>query len=98
MLKVVPAYSEKSLTVPFAVGSNRQDNLDAVKVKLDLPDFTFGEVERGEVLGKITFYIDNYKLQEIPLVADRKLNKINALSTMSDKLLSKAFKMKLKRS
>ena len=98
MLKVIPAYSEKSLTVPFAVGSNRQDNLDAVKVKLDLPDFTFGEVECGEVLGKITFYIDNYKLQEIPLVADRKLNKINALSTMSDKLLSKAFKMKLKRS
>ena len=98
MLKVVPAYSDKFLTIPFAVGSKRQDNLDAVKVKLELPDYTFGDVECGEVLGKITIYIENYKLQEIPLVADRKLNKINALSTMSDKLLSKAFKMKLKRS
>lgn len=95
MLRVVPVYNEKTLAIPFTLSTDRQQNLDAVKVYVDLPDYTFGAVSEGQVLGKILIYIDNYLLKEIPLVADRSLNSINVISTLSDKILAKAFMMKM---
>ncbi|MCR5061813.1 MAG: D-alanyl-D-alanine carboxypeptidase [Treponema sp.] len=95
MLRIVPVYSEKTIAIPFTLSADRQQNLDAVKVYVELPDYTFGAVTEGQILGKILVYIDNYLLKEIPLVADRNLNSINLFSTLSDKILAKAFQMKL---
>ena len=84
MLRLVPAYNEHTLTVPYITGNSMQENLTAVKAEVQLPDFCWGSVEQGNVLGKIVIYADGYLLQEIPLVADRSLRKANVITAASD--------------
>ena len=91
MLRLVPVYDEKYFTIPFALSSSAQENLDSVRVEVTLPECTFGDVSLGSELGKIEIYIDNYKLKEIPLVSDRELKKINVFSSLSDRLLKKYY-------
>ncbi len=93
MLRLVPAFTERSFTVPYVTGSSMKENLDSVRIEVQLPDFTWGAVEQGSPLGKITISAADYVLQEIPLVADRPLTKASYLSTLSDRILSKIFVM-----
>lgn len=93
MLRLVPAFTARTITVPYVTGSSMAENLDALRVEVHLPDFCWGQVEQGQPYGKITIHINDYLLQEIPLVADRSLKKARILSTASDFILSRIFIM-----
>lgn len=93
MLRLVPAFTEHTITVPYVTGSSMAENLDALRVEVHLPDYCWGQIEQGQPYGKITIHINDYQLQEIPLVADRSLKKARILSTASDLILSRIFIM-----
>lgn len=93
MIRLVPAFTERTFTVPYVSGSNMAENLDSVRIEVHLPEYTWGKVEQGSVQGKIQITAGDYVLQEIPLVADRSLKKASYLSTLSDRILSKIFVM-----
>ncbi len=93
MLRLVPAFTEHTITVPYVTGSTMSENLEALSVEVQLPSYCWGSVEQGQQCGKITISINDYHLQEIPLVADRTLKKACILSTASDFLLSRIFVM-----
>lgn len=89
MIRLLPAFTERTFTVPFVTGSSMAENLKSVRIEVHLPDYCWGAVEQGSVQGKIVISVADYILQEIPLVADRNLNKGNVLSAMSDLILIK---------
>lgn len=91
MLSLVPAYTSRTITVPYVTGSTMAENLDALRIEVHLPDYCWGKVEQGQPYGKITISINDYLLQEIPLVADRSLKKSSVLCTASDFILSRIF-------
>ena len=88
MIRLVPAFREKTFTVPYVTGNSMQENLDTVEVSVQLPDFCWGSVEQGSLQGKIVISAGGYLLQEIPLVADRSLQKGNVFTAASDKIIS----------
>lgn len=91
MLSLVPAYTSRTITVPYVTGSTMAENLDSLRIEVHLPDYCWGKVEQGQPYGKITISINDYLLQEIPLVADRSLKKSSVLCTASDFILSRIF-------
>ncbi len=91
MLRLVPAFGEKSFTAPYVTGASMKENLEAVKVELVLPDYCWGQVEQGSEEGKIVISAGDYILQEIPLLADRSLEKGNIITAAADFFLSKLF-------
>lgn len=88
MIRLVPAFREKTFTVPYVTGNSMQENLDSVDVSVQLPDFCWGSVEQGSLQGKIVISAGGYILQEIPLVADRSLQKGSVFTAASDKIIS----------
>ena len=95
MICLQPAWQDATFTVPYVTGSSMAENLDAVKVEVNLPAFTWGSVEQGEQLGSIKISVNDYLLEEIPLLADRSLKKGNVLLNASDLILSR-YKIKIK--
>lgn len=91
MIRLIPAFAENTFTVPYVSGNTMAENLDSVRVEVQLPDYCWGAVEQGSVQGKITISAAGYILQEIPLVADRSLTSGNVLIYISDIMLSKIF-------
>ena len=91
MIRLIPAFTEHTFTVPYVSGNTMAENLDSVHVDVQLPDYCWGAVEQGSVQGKITISAAGYILQEIPLVADRTLSSGNPLIYISDLLLSRIF-------
>lgn len=91
MIRLIPAFTENTFTVPYVSGNTMAENLDSVRVEVQLPDYCWGAVEQGSVQGKITISAAGYILQEIPLVADRSLTSGNVLIYISDIMLSKIF-------
>ena len=89
MISLIPAWQDTAFTVPYVTGANMAENLDAVRVEVKLPPYTWGSVEQGQQLGSIVISIGDYQLEEIPLVADRNLSKGNVLSAASDLILTK---------
>lgn len=89
MLRLQPAWPEKTITVPYVSGSTMTENLDAVRVEVMLPDYCWGSVEQGAQYGSIVISIDDYVLEEIPLVADRNLRKGNVLTSIADLILTR---------
>ncbi len=88
MLRLVPAFTESVFTVPYITGASIQENLDTVRVEVQLPDFCWGSVVQGSVQGKIIIRAGDYDLQEIPLVADRNLEKAGPVTFVSDRILT----------
>ena len=93
MLRLIPAYTPSTITVPYVSGSSMDENLDALRIEVQLPDYCWGQIEQGHPYGKITISINDYLLQEIPLVADRSLKKATVFSAASDFILSRIFVM-----
>ena len=91
MLRLIPAFTESAFTVPYVTGASIAENLDALQIKVELPDYCWGNVEQGHPYGKITISINDYILQEIPLVADRSLKKSPVFCTASDFILSRIY-------
>ena len=91
MLRLVPAFTEETFTVPYVSGGSMAENLDSVRIEVQLPDYTWGQIEQGSIQGKIVISASDYLLQEIPLVSDRSLSSANWVGTLSDIILSKIF-------
>ena len=91
MLRLVPAFTEHTITVPYVKGSSMSENLDSLHVEVQLPSYCWGSVEQGQPYGKIIISISDYVLQEIPLVADRSLNKGNIFTSASDAILRQIY-------
>lgn len=89
MIYLYPAYRPQTFTVPYVTGSSMAENLDSVRVEVKLPPYTWGSVEQGAQYGSIVISVGEYQLEEIPLVADRKLKKGNVLTKISDLILTK---------
>ena len=87
MLRLQPAWKEQTFTVPYVTGSSMSENLESVKVEVKLPPYCWGSVEQGNQYGSIVISLDDYVLEEIPLVADRSLKKADPVTALSDKLL-----------
>ncbi|MBR1637797.1 MAG: D-alanyl-D-alanine carboxypeptidase [Treponema sp.] len=86
-LNLIPSFSEKIVTVPYIYGDSMQANLDAVQVKVSLPDYLMGAVEQGEEAGQISVILGDYVLQTIPLIADREVKKSNWFICLADKIV-----------
>lgn len=93
MLRLQPAWPEKTFTVPYVSGASMKENLDTVRVEVQLPDYCWGAIEQGSIQGKIVISVGDYVLEEIPLVADRSLKSAGFVSTLSDRILCKIFMM-----
>ena len=93
MLRLQPAWPEKTFTVPYVSGASMKENLDTVRVEVQLPDYCWGAVDQGSIQGKIVISAGDYVLEEIPLVADRSLKSAGFVSTLSDRILCKIFMM-----
>ena len=91
MIRLIPAFTEHTFTVPYVTGNTMAENLDSVSIEVKLPDYCWGAVEQGSEQGKIIVSVADYVLQEIPLVADRSLQKNNFIISITDRLLSKIF-------
>lgn len=87
-INIIPAYTDKTLTVPYVYGNDMEENLQNVKVYLNIENL-FGSVNAGDICGNIKFYLDDYLLQEIPLVADRTVSKSNFVIRLADRILQK---------
>lgn len=87
-INIIPAYTDKTLTVPYVYGNDMEENLQNVKVYLNIENL-FGSVNAGDICGNIKFYLDDYLLQEIPLVADRTVSKSNFVIRLADKIVMK---------
>ena len=88
MLRLIPAYTDKTFTVPYVTGASMAENLDAVRVEVKLPDYCWGSVDQGAQYGSIEVSVGDYLLEEIPLVADRNLKKSNVFTAMADSIIN----------
>ena len=89
-INLIPAYSDQFLTVPYIVGQDLDENLSKVKVYLNIDEDKWGHISLGEECGSIKIVLNDYLLQEIPLLADREVKKSNFIVSMSDKLIKTA--------
>lgn len=96
MLRLTPAFAEKTITAPYISGKSMAENLDDIKVDVQLPDYCWGSIEMGSVQGKIVISSGSYILEEIPLVADRSLKKGNLFTEISDSLIILKYRVKIK--
>ena len=86
MINLVPAFTENDITIPCVEGKTMEENLNSVRVEVELPEYTWGEISKGEELGVIKVLLDNYLLDEIALVSDRNLAKNNFIVGFADRI------------
>ncbi|MCR5188080.1 MAG: D-alanyl-D-alanine carboxypeptidase [Treponema sp.] len=89
-INLIPAYSDNFLTVPYISGQDLDENLSRVKVYLNIDEDKWGHIALGEECGSIKIVLDDYLLQEIPLLADREVKQSNFIVSLSDKLIKTA--------
>ena len=87
-INLIPALTDKTLSVPYVYGESMEENLQNVKVFLNIENL-FGSVNAGEICGNIKFYLDDYLLQEIPLLADRTVEESNFVIRLADRIVQK---------
>ena len=86
MINLVPAFNETDITIPCIQGKTMEENLQNVRVEINLPPYTWGAVSRGDELGNIKVLLDNYLLDKIPLISDRNTQKSNFIVALADKI------------
>lgn len=84
-LTLVPAW-KKTLTVPRLVGNSPQETVMNVKTEVFIEKDLFGKIDRGTILGKIQYKVNDTVLEEVPLVADRNIEKAGLPSRIFGKL------------
>ena len=92
-INLVPAWKPKALTVPVNAAENPETALEEVKINIELPDVIKGTVFTGEGYGKIQYILNGHLLQEIPLVAERPVQKASLWIRAAD--LAAQFALKL---
>lgn len=88
-LNLVPAFDVEYETIPFILGESLQENIDNVKVEIEIPDYLFGNITMGTKYGEIRFVLDDYILDTIPLVADRNIEHSNMIIRLADSIYCK---------
>lgn len=88
-LNLVPAFNPESITVPFIYGDNIEDSVKNVKVVSEFPDYLEGNIEAGQAYGKVSFILNDYVLDSVPLLADRNISKGNAFTRLADNIIYK---------
>lgn len=88
-LNLVPAFDVEYETIPFIFGESLQENIDNVKVEIEIPDYLFGNITMGTKYGEIRFVLDDYILDTIPLVADRNIEHSNMIIRLADSIYCK---------
>lgn len=86
-INLVPAFPVEAVTVPYVVGDSIEENMTHVKVVVDVPHFVSGGVTVGQVYGSVKIFLDEYQLDEIPLIADRTVAKAGWLMSVVDNLI-----------
>ena len=87
-INLIPALTDKTLSVPYVYGENMEENLQNVKVYLNVENL-FSSVNAGDICGNIKIYLDDYLLQEIPLLADRTVEESNFVIKLADRIVKK---------
>lgn len=83
---LTPAYKAEPLLVPFYLIKDSKDPLAEIKTDVTFPKYISGEVKAGTVYGKIVYSVKNVILQEVPLIADRNIEKSNFIVNLADSL------------
>ena len=86
-VNLVPAFNPESITVPFIYGNSPEESVKNVKVITEIPETLSSEIKAGTEFGKISFILDDYVLDTIPLVADRQINRANLFIRAADALI-----------
>ena len=87
---LVPACSDKILSVPYITGESMKENLAQIKVYLNYVDNGWGKITLGEEYGNIKIVLNDYELQTIPLIADRSIEKGNIFVRLADWFIVRA--------
>lgn len=86
--RLIPAFSDK-ITIPITKGNTARSAVENVSVETELPPFIQGEIRQGMQYGKITFKMGETVLLEIPLVAERSVEKSGIYGTFTGILSGK---------
>ena len=86
-LNLVPASKENSICVPFVTGESIAENLQNVKITVNMPPYLQGQIIAGHEYGQIKITLGNYLLQTIPLVADRSTEKAGVITCLADVII-----------
>lgn len=79
-----PAYN-CDVSIPKLNGDD--DIVSKVEVVLELPEYIYGPVEAGKPYGKAIFKIGEILIQEVPLVADRTVDKSSPIKRAADSFI-----------
>ena len=66
-----------SIYVPFISGVSPKEAAQKIHVTANIPKSIFGEFEEGTQFGTLSYSLDGRILNTVPLVTDRKSEKVN---------------------
>ena len=70
-----------------------EENLSLIRAYVNFIDYGWGEIQQGQTCGSIKLKLNDYLLEEIPLIADRNVEKAGFITSLSDRLILKIWKM-----
>lgn len=86
-VNLIPAFNVESITVPNVLGETLDDNLNEVRLEVEIPPYLEGSVDLACQYGTIKIMLGEYKLDEIPLVADRNVELAGGITRIVDKMI-----------
>jgi len=86
-VNLVPAFNPQSVTVPYIYGNSAEESAQNVKVVTTIPAFLPGEITAGTEYGSVSFILNDYTLDSVPLVADRSIKRANLFVRAADALI-----------
>lgn len=91
-INLTPVYKETAVCVPYLTGNSIKENLSNVRITVELPSKLKGKILAGTQYGLITITLEDYILEQIPLVADRTVKSRNVLFSLIDNIVLKFMK------
>ncbi|MBR5646819.1 MAG: D-alanyl-D-alanine carboxypeptidase [Treponema sp.] len=91
-INLTPAYKETAVCVPYLTGNSMAENLSNVRITVELPSKLKGKINTGTQYGVITVSLEDYILEQIPLVADRTVKSRNFIFSFIDSIILKFMK------
>lgn len=86
-VNLVPAFKVETVSVPNVLGDTLDDNLNSVRIVVDLPPYLEGPVDLALQYGSVKIMLGDYELDEIPLVADRSVEAAGGITRIVDKMI-----------
>jgi len=79
-VNLIPAWTT-DIPVPHVIGETAKDSANQVKYVISIPNYLYGNVEKGSVYGEIKYKLGEITLETVPLVADRSIEKSGILGS-----------------